>query len=137
MGNKLQIRRPSAVRPWQHVLEPLYGYLILAEKLWTQPELSGAFNFGPYAHQAVAVKEIIEHAQQVYGGDIQLSDENEGFHEATWLSLETSKARAELGIYPKWTMVESVTRAMAWYRAQSSGADARALCLADITDYES
>lgn len=137
-GKTLEIRSPRAVRPWQHVLEPLHGYLTLAEKLWHQPTLAGAYNFGPYTHEAATVREVVELARQAYGsGRVCYGDGGTGPHEAGWLSLETAKARASLGVTPKWNLTETLTRTMAWYKAQHAGADARALCLAEIAQYES
>jgi len=133
----LDIRRPQAIRPWQHVLEPLHGYLTLAEKLWHSPELAGAYNFGPHTHEAATVKEVVELARQAYGkGDVRYGDGSSGPHEAGWLALETVKARVALGVQPRWNLAETVTRTMVWYQAQHAGADARELCLAEIADYE-
>lgn len=132
-GQPLEIRRPQAIRPWQHVLEPLSGYLALAEKLWHEPERAGAYNFGPLTHEVATVREVIELAREAYGqGDVFHGDGTEGPHEAGWLALETSKARVELGVVPRWSLAETVSRTMAWYRAQHEGADARALCEAEI-----
>ena len=134
----LEIRRPQAIRPWQHVLEPLRGYLTLAEKLWHHPELAGAYNFGPHTHEAATVKEVVELARQAYGkGDVRYGDGNSGPHEAGWLALETAKARVGLDVQPQWHLAETVTRTMAWYQAQHAGADARKLCLAEIEQYGS
>ncbi len=137
-GQTLEIRRPQAIRPWQHVLEPLHGYLTLVEKLWHHPELAGAYNFGPYTHEAATVREVIELARKVYGkGDVRYGDGSAGPHEAGWLALETAKARVRLGVLPKWNLAETVTRTMLWYQAQHDGADARDLCLAEIAQHES
>lgn len=134
----LEIRRPQAIRPWQHVLEPLHGYLSLAEKLWHNPELAGAYNFGPYTNEAATVREVVELARQAYGkGEVRYGDGGAGPHEAGWLALETAKARVTLGLQPKWNLAESVKRTMAWCQAQYAGADARELCLAEIAQYES
>ena len=136
-GATLEIRRPQAIRPWQHVLEPLAGYLILGEKLWYQPDLANAYNFGPNTHEAATVREVVERAQQAYGsGEIRFGDGSEGPHEASWLALETTKARVDLGVHSKWPLDETVTRTMAWYSAQYAGVDARELCLAEIADYK-
>lgn len=135
-GEPLEIRRPDAVRPWQHVLEPLAGYLTLAEKLWHQPELAGAYNFGPHSHEAATVRQMVEWARQAYGGgEIRFGGGSEEPHEAGWLALETAKARVKLGVQPKWPLAETVTRTMAWYRAHHMGADAAELCLAGIAEY--
>lgn len=137
-GRALEIRRPQAIRPWQHVLEPLAGYLTLAKKLWQQPELVGAYNFGPHTHDAATVREVVELARAAYGsGDVVYGDGTQGPHEAGWLALEIARARAVLGVAPKWGLAETVNRTMAWYRAQHEGADARALCEAEIAAYES
>ena len=134
----LEIRRPEAIRPWQHVLEPLHGYLTLAEKLWQQPELAGAYNFGTHTHEVATVREVIEQARTAFGhGDVIYGNGNAGPHEAGWLALETAKVREILGISPKWSLAETVYRTMAWYQGQKQGADARTLCEAEIVAYES
>jgi len=133
----LEIRRPQAIRPWQHVLEPLAGYLTLAQKLWEEPELAGAYNFGPETREAVNVRQVVEMARAAYGGgEVICGAGTDGPHEAGWLALETAKARVALGFAPKWVLAESVNRTMAWYRAQHEGADARDLCEAEIAAYE-
>ncbi|CDZ45063.1 CDP-glucose 4,6-dehydratase [Neorhizobium galegae] len=136
-GNSLSVRRPEAKRPWQHVLEPLSAYLVLAERLWSDPSIGDAFNFGPISHEAAPVRQVIEIARASYGrGDVEYGDGTEGPHEAGWLALETAKARHMLGIEPRWSLAEAVDRTMKWYRAQNDGANARALCEAEIDEYE-
>ena len=133
----LQIRRPQATRPWQHVLEPVAGYIKLAEQLWQEPTVAGAYNFGPQTHEAATVREVVQLAQGTYGtGQVSWGDGTEGPHEAGWLALEIAKARTALGVQPRWPLVESVQRTIHWYRQQHEGADARALCEADIAAYE-
>ena len=133
----LQVRRPDAVRPWQHVLEPLAAYLALAEVLWKQPALADAYNFGPDTDAAATTKEVVEVARRSYGkGEVTYATTTEGPHEAGLLILETGKARAQLGVSPKWSLTEAVRRTMAWYRAREQGADARELCLREVADYE-
>lgn len=127
------IRRPDAIRPWQHVLEPLSGYLRLAERLWQEPDLAGAFNFGPATHDAASVREVISRARDAFGqGEIVWGDGSEGPHEAGRLTLEVAKARMLLGVEPRWTLGEAVDRTLRWYREQVAGADAASLCHADI-----
>jgi CDP-glucose 4,6-dehydratase len=136
-GQPLVIRNPKAIRPWQHVLEPLCGYLTLAQKLWEQPALAGAYNFGPHTHEAGTVESVTKLASSAFGmGAISYQNNNENPHEAGWLALEVAKARVDLGVNPKWQLVESVQRTMAWYRAQQQGTDARSLCEAEIAQYE-
>lgn len=135
-GNPLVIRRPQAIRPWQHVLEPLHGYLSLVEQLWCRPELADAYNFGPYTHESATVREVVELALDLYGkGDVYFENDNDSLHETDLLTLETAKVRVVLGLRPKWNLVESVTRTMAWYKAQYAGADVRELCLEDLKQF--
>ena len=132
-GQVLDIRRPDSVRPWQHVLEPLSAYLILAEKLWHDPALADAYNFGPPADQAASVREVITLAQHAYGqGQTRFADNIEGPHEAGLLALDNSKARNVLGVTPRWKLDESVRRSLHWYRDLAQGANASALCQADL-----
>lgn len=135
-GQTLVVRHPEAVRPWQHVLEPLSGYLSLAERLWREPALSGPYNFGPHTHEAATVREVITLALSCYGeGEVSWGDGTDGPHEAGQLTLETAKARGVLGIAPRWGLVEAVSRVLHWYRSQAEGEPARALCLADIAAF--
>lgn len=136
-GEVLEIRRPSSIRPWQHVLEPLYGYLSLAEKLWNYPVLASAYNFGPYTHEVATVRELVELAREMFGGGaVSYGDGRSGHHEAGWLALEVAKARADLGFRPKWNFYETVDRTISWYRQQSLGVNACDLCVAEIEAYE-
>ncbi|WP_187394922.1 CDP-glucose 4,6-dehydratase [Pigmentiphaga aceris] len=136
-GQVLDIRRPLAIRPWQHVLSSLAAYLTLAERLWTQPELASAYNFGPLTHEAATVREVVELARHAYGaGSVHYETASQGPHEAGLLSLEIAKARDVLGVSPKWGLTETVNRTMAWYRAHHDGGFARDLCEAEIAQYE-
>jgi CDP-glucose 4,6-dehydratase len=132
-GKVLDVRRPDSVRPWQHVLEPLSAYLILAEKLWHDPSLADAYNFGPSADQAASVREVITLAQQSYGqGRIRFANNIEGPHEAGLLALDNAKARSLLGVSPRWKLDESIRRSLIWYRDLAQGANADTLCQADL-----
>ena len=136
-GMSLFIRRPHAVRPWQHVLDPLAGYLRLAQCLWERPELANAYNFGPLTHEAATVGEVISIARNAFGsGEWRTGDCSDGPHEAGWLALEVARSRTVLGVAPHWSLAEAVRRTVAWYREAAAGVDARALCDADITKYE-
>ena len=135
-GAVLDVRRPDAVRPWQHVLEAVHAYLQLAEALWQQPALAGAYNFGPETGDAASVRTVVDLARAAYGrGEARFGAVEPGPHEAGWLSLEIARARAALGIVPRWTLEEAVRRTMGWYRDLHDGADARALCEADIAAF--
>lgn len=137
MGRPLYLRHPDAVRPWQHVVEPLHGYLRLAETLWDKPELAGAYNFGPDPQSAVTVRRVVEAARAVYGrGDVEFTPQADGPHEAGILALENAKARGVLGVAPQWSLERAIERTMMWYRRQAEGADAAALCDIDLDAYE-
>ncbi|TNH18521.1 CDP-glucose 4,6-dehydratase [Halomonas sp. BL6] len=137
-GHSLYIRRPKSVRPWQHVLEPLYGYLNLAEQLYKDPKKAGAYNFGPRSHEAATVRDVISQACKSFGsGKIEWGDGCGGPHEANWLALETAKARITLGVESRWDLAKSIACTMNWYRRQLAGESAQALCLENITTYES
>lgn len=129
----LEIRRPDSVRPWQHVLEPLSAYLVLAEKLWHSPTLADAYNFGPAPDQAATVREVVTLAQQAYGrGQTHYATNVEGPHEAGLLVLDNAKARSVLGIAPRWNLEDAVSRSLHWYRDLAQGTDAHRLCQADL-----
>ena len=134
----IHIRRPNAIRPWQHVLEPLNGYLVLAEKLFENQFLAGAYNFGPQMSEVASVQEVADLANRIYGrGRTLLGDGTDGPHEAGILSLGISKASAVLGVSPRWDLLQTVQRTMDWYRHQRNGAVARALCDTDIAAFSS
>ncbi len=136
-GKTLEVRRPQAVRPWQHVLEPLGGYLTLARSLWQRPALAGPYNFGPINADAVPVREVVEMARRAYGkGEVHYGDGSEGPRESAWLAVDAAKAAAELGVAPRLTLKQAVKWTIAWYRAQEQSADARQLCHANISDFE-
>jgi len=136
-GQPLIIRNPQAIRPWQHVLEPLSGYLTLAQLLWEQPALASAYNFGPYTHEAGTVKTVADMACTAFGqGSVQTVNVDNSQFESGWLALEISKARTVLGIRPKWGLAESVQRSIAWYKAQQQGIDVLNLCETEIAHYE-
>jgi CDP-glucose 4,6-dehydratase len=136
-GAPLVIRQPDAMRPWQHVLEPLAGYLALAEASWRDASISGAYNFGPETHEVASVREVIALAQKAYGsGQVDVQDGRLAAHEARWLSLEVTKARRTVGVMPRWGLRESVSRTMHWYSQQQAGGDAAELCLSDIVAFE-
>jgi CDP-glucose 4,6-dehydratase len=136
-GETLHVRRPDATRPWQHVLEPLAAYLVLAEALWERDGLPGAFNFGPEPEGAATVRAVIEQARAAYGkSEVDFAEAPEGPHEAGFLALDIERARTVLGISPKWPLDVAIARTMRWYRALRDGGSAADLCLADIQDYE-
>ena len=139
-GQSVNIRNPEATRPWQHVLEPLSGYLALAEELYTQgPAFAEAFNFGPAEDDAKPVQWIVEQLTKGWGdGASWHLDGGTHPHEAHYLKLDCSKARFMLGWQPQWNLAEALQAIIVWHRAHSahrSSRDMRALCLQQINDY--
>jgi CDP-glucose 4,6-dehydratase len=136
-GRPLEVRRPEACRPWQHVIEPLAGYLALAQRLWRKPEAAGPYNFGPDTCDVASVRDVIEMARcQFPSAEVRYARLPAGPHEAQRLALEVAKARTDLAVSPLWSVTEAVRRTMTWYREQAAGADARRLCEADLAAYE-
>ena len=136
-SESIEVRRPNAIRPWQHVLEPLAGYLMLAEQLWENASMAGAYNFGPSTHETSPVSDVIELAREAYGdGTVYYGDGTEGPHEAGLLALEITKARQTLGFEPRLALADAILLTMDWYRSQHSGFDSRKLCDNDIAMYE-
>ena len=137
-GKALLVRNPAAIRPWQHVLDSLGGYLILAEKLWKNPRFSGAYNFGPDLTDRKTVQELIQEASGFCSqGTVVWGSSKRGPAEARVLALNNSKAKKQLGFHPVWGFRQAVARTFDWYDSQSKGGDARSLCMRDIQDYES
>lgn len=135
-GETLLIRRPDAIRPWQHVLEPLWGYLTLAEALWSKPDLAGSFNFGPEQTDAVAVRTVIEKARTGFkDAHVHYETAAGGPHEAARLSLDNTKARELLGVSPVWNLETTIRRTMNWYAALRRGECPRELCNKDIAAF--
>lgn len=136
-GQSVNIRNPRATRPWQHVLEPLSGYLALAEKLHTNgPGFAEAFNFGPAEEDAKPVQWIVEQLTQNWGdGAAWHLDGDTHPHEAHYLKLDCSKARAALGWVPKWTLDTALNHILAWHKAHLLGSNMRNLTLQQINTY--
>ena len=134
----LEIRSPHAIRPWQHVLEPLGGYLRLAERLFVDgPPYGGAWNFGPADTDARPVGDVIELLRTRWDGAAEWIDTSHGDHphEAHFLKLDCSKAKASLGWVPRWNLERAIDETARWYMSRRNGADMRAFTLAQINDY--
>ena len=118
MQKEIRIRNPEAIRPWQHVLEPLNGYLILAIKLLENPKkFSGAWNFGPYSSNILKVKEIVQKIINLYGqGGKWITGQKSIFHEAMMLNLDINKSIFSLQWYPLLNIDETLTNTIEWYK---------------------
>lgn len=137
-GQPVRIRSPHAIRPWQHVLEPLSGYLALAERLYTGgAAFAEGFNFGPHDTDARPVQWIIERLCQQWGdGAAWELDGAPQPHEATYLKLDCSKARARLDWQPRWPLQRTLDEIVAWHKAHARGDDMRSVTLAQIASYQ-
>jgi len=137
-GQAVVIRSPNAIRPWQHVLEPLHGYLALAERLYLEgPAYAGGWNFGPQDSDARDVEWIVEHLTRLWGeGAAWRLDERPQLHEAHYLKLDISKVRMKLGWEPRWHLDQALAAVVAWYRAWSGNEDMRAFSLGQIKAYQ-
>ncbi|WP_244269614.1 CDP-glucose 4,6-dehydratase [Chromobacterium haemolyticum] len=135
----VQIRNPHAIRPWQHVLEPLSGYLLLAERLYENGQADAeGWNFGPCDEDARPVQWIVEQLCETWGQGATWSlQEGDHPHEASYLKLDISKARQRLSWSPRWSLQTALSRITDWHQAWLSGADMRACCLEQITQYQS
>ena len=135
-AERVWVRRPEATRPWQHVLEPLGGYLLLAEKLASAEAEAGAFNFGPCLEANRSVRELVEAALGHWPGQWDDRSDPQAPHEAGRLHLQIDKAHHQLGWQPRWPFAATVERTVGWYRAVDEGANPLQCCLADLQSYQ-
>ncbi len=132
-GAAIAVRNPEAVRPWQHVLNPLSGYLRLARALYDDPALQGGWNFGPALHDAQPVRAIADRLTELWPGALRWDlDGGDHPHEAHFLALDSTKAREQLGWQPTWDLDDALTGIVEWYTALRDGEDMRAMTLAQI-----
>jgi len=138
-GQALTVRAPEAVRPWQHVLEPLRGYLLLAQVL-AEParraEFADGWNFGPDDADCRTVRSVVDLACAHWpGAQVRYQPPVDAPHEAHLLKLDCSKARVRLGWQPRWGLEQGVAQTVAWFRAFADGQDMRAVTLAQLDAY--
>ena len=131
------IRNPGSTRPWQHVLEPLSGYLALAQRLWSAgDEFAEGWNFGPESADAKPVHWMVERMVVEWGdGASWRLDDSKHPHEANYLKLDISKARNRLGWHPRWALDAALSKIVLWHRAYLQRRDMREFCLAQIEEY--
>ena len=137
-GSTVRIRRPMAVRPWQHVLEALSGYLLLAESLWREPEVaSSSWNIGPDLDQCRTVEWIADKITEEWGSGARWERDGEDFpHEDTFLRLDCTKIKGSLGWQPSLDLETALNWIVEWYRAYHEGRDLQEVTLNQIGDYE-
>ncbi len=133
----IRIRNPYAVRPWQHVLEPLSGYLTLARRLYEAgPEFAEGWNFGPQDTDARPVEWIVQRICQIWGEDSRyVIDDGDHPHETNYLKLDCSKARMRMDWQPRWHLDKALDSIIEWTRHYRSGDDLRTVCMKQIGAY--
>lgn len=136
-GEAVTIRSPSATRPWQHVLEPLSGYLMLAQRLHNEGQTwAEAWNFGPSDEDVVSVEWVVRRLTQKWDGSAAWRlDERRVTHEANYLKLDSSKCRARLGWRPRWNLDEALSHVVDWHKSWLDGRDMREFSLSQIASY--
>jgi len=133
------VRNPNSIRPWQHVLEPLSGYLILAEKLFIHGnQFAEAWNFGPDDENAKSVEWIINQLITNWGGDssFKVDARISNLHEAHFLKLDCSKAKTALNWKSQWNVAEAIQKVCAWHKAHIDGQNMRDYSLNEIDQYQ-
>lgn len=135
-NRSVEIRSPHAIRPWQHVLEPLSGYLLVAEKLYTEgAEYSEAWNFGPKDEDAQPVQKIVEKLSSNWGEASWFLSEGEHPHEAHYLKLDCSKAKMRLNWQPVWDLDTTLSKITKWHKAWLVKVNMREHTLTEIKEY--
>lgn len=132
----MTLRNPDAVRPWQHVLEPLHGYLLLAEHLLGKEgdKYAESWNFGPETQDMRSVGDVANHACEMLEIPVQVIAQPQQ-HEAQLLRLDSTKAKERLNWYPRWQLEQTVEETVSWYRHWIDGADMLAASRAQIERY--
>ena len=136
MNKPVVVRNPLSTRPWQHVLEPLSGYLVLAQKLYENPMVySDGWNFGPFDDDAKPVGWILDKMVELWPNSSWTLDKEVQPHEAGYLKLDISKAKLNLEWSPTWHLGNTLTRIIKWHNAWLNDEDVQKLCKKEIIDY--
>ncbi len=129
------LRNPDSVRPWQHVLEPLSGYLMMGEKIFEDEKYLWSYNFGPDATDTMRVEDIVKKAISILGTWAYRIQREEGMHEAGLLLLDNTKSKELLWWSPRFGIDTAIQKTLEWYRAYSDGEDMREYSLREISDF--
>jgi len=135
-NEELIVRYPDAIRPWQHVLEPLSGYMVLAENLYNNKEFADGWNFGPFDEDAKPVKDILNYMTYKWGNNVTWThDKQEHLHEAHYLKLDISKAKTYLNWRPRWRLEQALNATIEWHKAWLKGEDMRKVSIMQIEKF--
>lgn len=136
-GKPIYLRNPNATRPWQHVLEPLAGYLLLAMRLYEEPkQWGGSWNFGPSTHEVRSVQKVAEVIISHLGkGCIEVVESNDQVHEARLLQLNCDKAHQLLGWYPRWHVEQTLEATALWYKGIMNGGNTEKITRSQIQEF--
>lgn len=135
-GESALIRNPNSTRPWQHVLEPLSGYLLLAQRILEGNELQNTYNFGPDLNQAKTVLDVAQKIIEIHEkGSIEVVQEKEVMHEASLLQLNCERAKLGLGWAPRWDFEKTIDNTANWYKFEGEGRPASELTDEQISEY--
>lgn len=130
------LRRPGSIRPWQHVLEPLSGYLLLAQKLVANPNLAGAWNFGPGEDDCLTAAQLADRLAKAWGSDANWHTATDDFpHEASTLRLDSSLAKQKLAWKPAWPLDQALQQTISWHKTWLTAADMRETTIRQIIEY--
>lgn len=137
-NKQIVVRYPDAVRPWQHVLEPLFGYLSLAQHLYQDgPAFTGGWNFGPDNEDVKPVGWLVERITEIWGNNVSwTTDQRNNPYEARYLELDCSKAKSKLGWYPRWNLEIALEKTIDWYKAYCNHKDMLNVTIDQIQSYE-
>lgn len=135
---KVKVRYPEATRPWQYVLDPLNGYLLLAQRMFESgSQFNGAWNFAPDSNEPQTVRRIVETAARLWGEGASFTEETvSNAHEAASLRLDSSKARQVLGWRTRWNMETTLNSTVQWFKAFLAGKPAYDLCISQISEFK-
>ncbi|MDG6773625.1 CDP-glucose 4,6-dehydratase [Thiomicrorhabdus sp. ZW0627] len=135
-GEPVIVRNPMSTRPWQHVLEPLSGYLVLAQALYENPEeYAEGWNFGPYEEDAKPVDWILDQMVSLWSDASWELDKNSHPHEAGYLKLDISKAKFRLNWQPTWRLKQTLEKIVKWHQSWLNEEDMQVICLDEINEY--
>ena len=137
-GGKIQIRNPKSIRPYQHVLEPIYAYILLAQKQWESPLLQGSYNIGPEASDCISTEKLVQMFCDIWGEYATyevVKERGKVPHEANFLRLDNSKAKTMLGIAPKWDIYTAVEKVVEFEKCRKDMYECRKMGEKQVLEY--